>query len=137
MQFIGPDAEAPTDGLYVRLNPSKTAAYGFPWEQGTKDAIALLERMVQAGSLVCDIGTGTGILALTAWALGAKVVAYEQDPTAREVARANFELNAAAIELREEYDYTAGFDLVVANLGDVNYGEMGVLKAGKAVYTSG
>ncbi len=91
---------------------------------------------MKPGNTVCDIGTGTGILALAAAVLGARVTAYEKDNMAHQVAINNFKLNHRRIKLHNEYDGTEGFDLVVANLGNVDYKSMGILKAGKEVWTS-
>jgi ribosomal protein L11 methyltransferase len=73
---------------------------------------------------VLDVGTGSGVLALAAHALGARsVVAVDDDPDAVESARENLALNGATreIELRLG-DFRgmprakAGWDVVVANL---------------------
>ena len=72
---------------------------------------------------VLDVGTGTGILSLVTYKLGAgRVVAIDNDPEARRVARENIKLNQAEEievpdtqlnELRSEQ-----FDLVIANIID-------------------
>ena len=140
MQFIGPDAEPLSGESYVRLQPCGTKAKGFPWQAGTAEAIAWLEARARPGLTVCDVGTGTGILALVAATLGATVTAYEIHDSVREVAKANFRLNfdewPFEWELREEYDGAQGFDLVVANLGDK--GDYSLINnAGREVWTSG
>ncbi len=132
---LGPDEEAPPDRIAVRLHPVGTKAKGWGWESDTKAAIEWLEGRVQPGMTVCDIGTGTGILAIVAARLGAAVTAYEQVESIREIAAANFALNDVTVKLLGEYDDRQGFDLVVANLGDVTYAL--VLTAGREVWTSG
>ena len=69
-----------------------------------------------------DVGTGSGVLALAARALGARsVLAVDDDPDAIESARENLALNGGAvgIELRVA-DFRSlpanRFDVVVANL---------------------
>ena len=136
ISFLNPTEEAPANP-YVRLLPSNTKAKGWPWQSGTREAIERLESHVRPGSKVCDIGAGTGILGLVAAALGADVTAYEIDETARQIAAENFKLNRRQVVLRGEYDGARGFDLVIANLGNVDYEGMGILKAGKEVWTSG
>ena len=73
------------------------------------------------GKRVIDVGTGSGVLALAAWKLGASVVAVDHDADALRNARENMTRNGAdaAIEVREAD--LANFaaepaDLVVANL---------------------
>jgi len=75
-----------------------------------------------AGARVLDVGTGTGVLALGALALGAgRAVGCDTDPLGSEAARENARIN----ELADRLDvYTgsvdavgaAGFDLTLANM---------------------
>ena len=73
-----------------------------------------------------DAGTGTGILAIAALRLGAKkVLAFDFDPTAIRVAKANALLNEAnGLKLVRadvlKYEPEGTFDVVAANL----YGEL-------------
>ena len=141
---IRPASEPAGDG--VRLHPVSPKARGWGHEPDTRAAIEWLEEHVKSGVTVCDIGTGTGILALVAAKLGAVVTAYESDPDVREVAKRNITLNRAKVKLLGEYDGADGFDLVVANLGSkvdydplgskVDYAGMGILEAGKEVWTT-
>ena len=80
----------------------------------------LLEEDLPAGE-VLDVGTGSGILAMAAVALGAqKVVGCDVDETACEVARRNIAMNAmdrkilVSGRLLSEID--GKFDIVVANI---------------------
>ncbi len=139
--ILGPDEPEPPDRIVVRLHPTGTKAKGIGYEKETRAAIEWLEEHVQPGMTVCDVGTGTGILAIVAARLGAKeVIAYERWAPVRKIADANVSLNGltdtilvlGAFEDRE----VGGFDLVVANLGDVDYEGMGILAAGKAVWTT-
>ncbi len=130
-------AASPAGKSIVRLHPVGTKARGWGYEPDTKAAIAWLEKRVKPGMTVCDIGTGTGILALVAARLGAVVTAYEEDGAVREIAAANIKLNNLLIPLHGAYDGAKGFQLVVANLGNVDYEELGILKAGTEVWTSG
>ena len=72
---------------------------------------------------ILDVGTGTGILAIAALALGApRVRGIDVDPDAVAAARHNAELNACADRLDValgapgDVDAGASFDLVLANL---------------------
>ncbi len=96
---------------------------------------------------VLDVGTGTGILGLVCYKLGAgRVVAIDNDPEARRVARENVRLNGAEeIEVPEtqlgEFK-PEQFDLVIANIIDgvlVNLRDdlLRVLKPGGTVVLSG
>ena len=122
-------------GEDILLHSIGTKAKGWGWEPDTRAAIEWLEENVKPPMLVCDVGTGTGILALVANWLGATVTAYESEDSIREIAAANFALNEVDITLLGEYDGDCGFDLVVANLGNVDYGD--ILTAGRKVWTSG
>lgn len=62
--------------------PARTA-FGLGSHASTRLAVELLERLPVSGSRVLDVGTGSGILALAALALGARaVVAFDVDPAA-------------------------------------------------------
>lgn len=141
--ILGPDETVPPDRIAVRLHPAGTKAKGWGWETDTCAAIEWLEERVKPGMTVCDIGTGTGILAIVAARLGGLVAAYESNDSVREIAERNFDLNGMtpgrmpSVVLAGEYDDRQGFDLVVANLGDVDYAGMGILAAGREVWTSG
>lgn len=79
---------------------------------------ALCERDVR-GRSVLDVGTGTGVLAITAARLGAgPVVAVDTDPLAVAAAGANAKLNAADVSVRHgSIEVAAGcYDVVLANL---------------------
>lgn len=86
----------------------------------TQLALAALERRVSKGSTVIDIGTGSGMLALTALRLGARrVLGMDLDVSALQAARENFQLNqlepalaaGSADSIRE-----LSSDLTVANI---------------------
>jgi ribosomal protein L11 methyltransferase len=83
----------------------------------------ILERLAELSPVerVLDVGTGTGLLALAALALGAeRVVATDLDPAALAAARANAERNGLADRLelssRAPDEHGAQFDVVVANI---------------------
>jgi ribosomal protein L11 methyltransferase len=82
-----PSARTP---LYIY--PS--SAFGTGYHESTRIALTLTERFVEKGSVVVDIGTGSGILFIAALKLGAaRAVARDIDPTAVSEALRNMELN--------------------------------------------
>ncbi len=132
---LSPEEATPEDLVPIRLLPVGTRAKGWGYEPDTRAALDWLAERVEPGMTVADIGTGTGILAIAAARLGATVTAYEENESVRPIAMQNFGLNEVEVDLYPEYDDRQGFDLVVANLGDVVYAQM--LTAGREVWTSG
>ncbi|KUK41460.1 MAG: Ribosomal protein L11 methyltransferase [Clostridia bacterium 62_21] len=108
------------DDLVIVLDPGM--AFGCGTHPTTQMCLAMLEEAVRPGMRVCDVGTGSGILAIAAALLGAgRVEAVDNDPTAVRVARKNVEANGLAgkIDVRQGYllDAVEGpLDLVVANI---------------------
>ncbi|MEZ5411258.1 MAG: 50S ribosomal protein L11 methyltransferase [Acidimicrobiales bacterium] len=110
-RWIGPSGEAPADVAVAPaddrdwLDPDRTVtidvgghrlelrvggAFGDGAHPSTRLALDLLASIVRPGAAVLDVGTGTGVLALGARALGAgPVVAVDTDPEARRVAMVN------------------------------------------------
>ena len=69
-------------------------AFGTGTHETTGMCVALAEEYVHPGMQVMDIGTGTGILAITAAHMGAReVLASDIDPMAVRVARENVKIN--------------------------------------------
>ena len=60
------------DVIEILLNPGM--AFGSGTHETTRLCLQLLEKYVNSSSLVVDVGTGTGVLAITAAFLGAKSV---------------------------------------------------------------
>lgn len=83
------------DELIIELDPGM--AFGCGSHPTTFLCLKLLEKYIRGGERVYDVGTGTGILAVAAAALGAgRVVAVDQDPCACRVAVENVDRNRAA-----------------------------------------
>lgn len=80
------------DEIIVELDPGM--AFGTGSHETTRMCIKALERHVSGGSTVFDIGTGSGILAITAAKLGAKkTIGVDLDPVAVDSARQNVSYN--------------------------------------------
>lgn len=116
-----PDA-APGD-LTIAVEPGM--AFGTGEHATTRGALRHLESVVRPGSHVLDAGTGSGVLAIAAARLGARLVtAVDLDPTAVDVARANASANGvddvvctAVRTLDGGFLADAGpFDVIVANI---------------------
>jgi ribosomal protein L11 methyltransferase len=82
---------APAKSAVVRLDPGM--AFGTGQHASTQVAVNLLLPYVRRGSIVVDVGCGSGILALAAAKSGARVYATDTDPIALDAARANFKAN--------------------------------------------
>ena len=79
----------PREGdIIVRMDPGM--AFGTGTHETTRLVISLLEKYITGGESVLDVGCGSGILAICASKLGAKLCkAYDIDPVAVKVAREN------------------------------------------------
>ncbi|MFC4305564.1 50S ribosomal protein L11 methyltransferase [Cohnella boryungensis] len=146
--------------LVIELDPGM--AFGTGTHPTTALCLKALDRAIQGGERIIDVGTGSGVLAIGAMKLGAaKVLALDLDPVAIKCAKENVDQNGYAqdIEVRlsdllgvlnesqsEAPRMTDGVqppaDLVVANIlaeiillfiGDV----MDVLKPGGLYIASG
>jgi len=91
--WLHPDT-APTDQSVI-LDPG--GAFGSGEHGSTRAALALSERLIPPGAVVLDLGSGSGILAIAALALGARqAIGIELDAQAVEVAEANARRNGVA-----------------------------------------
>ncbi len=91
------DPEGVAGGDILRLDPGM--AFGTGTHPSTAMMMRLGEKMIGGGERWLDVGTGSGILALMAWKMGAEVTAVEPDSTAARVAVENFERHEAHIAL--------------------------------------
>jgi ribosomal protein L11 methyltransferase len=106
--------------VVVQLDPGM--AFGTGTHPSTRLCLAALEDFVKPGCSVLDIGTGSGILAITAAKLGAMVTAIDIDAGAVAIAAEN----AAANQVEEKIVTATGtlscippeqkYDLIVANI---------------------
>lgn len=94
-------ATAPSGGATVTLSLDPEMAFGSGEHGSTRAALTLLERHLAPGAVVLDLGSGSGILAIAAVLLGARVaVGIEVDDEAIPVAVRNAERNGVADRVR-------------------------------------
>jgi ribosomal protein L11 methyltransferase len=99
-------------------------AFGTGEHASTRLCLRLMERHLNAGDRVVDLGAGTAILSVAALRLGAgPVLAVDNDPVALRVARDTLSRNrlAGRIELRRD-DASGGLRGRVVDLALVNIG---------------
>ncbi|PKB80123.1 MAG: ribosomal protein L11 methyltransferase [SAR202 cluster bacterium Io17-Chloro-G9] len=114
--------EASPEQVVIELDPGM--AFGTGYHPTTYGCMEALERLIQPGMAVLDLGTGSGILTITALKLGAdRAVAMDIDPQAIRAARQNFRrtrlqrrVSIAQGTLPNAVAPDQGFDLVVANI---------------------
>ncbi|MDS1029442.1 50S ribosomal protein L11 methyltransferase [Bacillota bacterium LX-D] len=111
---------ADEEDLIVKLDPGM--AFGTGNHPTTALCIKFLEKYLQPGASVIDVGTGSGVLSIVAAKLGAgKVVAVDADTLAVQVAQQNVLENKVEQQVETKYsDLLAGVeeqaDFIVANI---------------------
>lgn len=115
--------DPPDAAEVLRIEPGVTFGSGF--HDTTRMCVRYLEKFVRPGQIVYDIGTGTGILAVTAAKCGAAAVrAVDFDPAAVKQAAVNAKLNGVdeildisrSDLLNDLGDAIPRADLIVGNL---------------------
>jgi ribosomal protein L11 methyltransferase len=106
--------------IVITIDPKMS--FGTGEHQTTKLVLKLMERYIQHGMKVLDVGSGTGILSIAAVKLGASsAIAIDTDEVCYENCRENCELNGESNSVKiltteiqniPEKD----FDLIVANI---------------------
>lgn len=114
------DYEKREDELVVSLDPG--AAFGTGTHETTKLCLSALERYVTPSCRMLDVGTGSGILAITSLLLGAQTAdAVDIDPLSVKAAHANASLNHVEerlnVKLGNLLDTASGkYQLITANI---------------------
>lgn len=114
------DAVASEDDVLVIVYPS--TGFGTGHHETTRLALRLLQQVELTGRRMLDLGTGSGVLAVTGWKLGAsEVEGLDYDADAVVNAVENVRLNAAetAVTIRQadlRVDSVLPADVVTANL---------------------
>jgi len=115
-----------TERTSITVNPG--LAFGTGGHETTRLCMSMLEDMAHQGMLldpILDIGTGTGILAFTAWLLGAKnITAFDYDPDCITAINDFLKLNNSLTMGAKPFDYFIGtidkiggsYSTIVANI---------------------
>jgi ribosomal protein L11 methyltransferase len=134
----------------IELDPGY--AFGTGLHPTTRLCLIHLEKMLQPGMSVLDLGTGSGILSIAAAKLGAgSVLALDTDANAIYAAKNNIRVNSTAnvvqvkrgtLSQRAQRTYQGTFDLVVANItaaviANLGHGFFKVLKINGILIVSG
>jgi len=120
--LVAPPWDVPRSGSTPVIIIEPSTGFGTGHHATTRLCLLLLQRLELRGARVLDVGTGSGVLALAAWKLGAgDVVAVDNDPDALDNARDNIARNGAGPSIdivRDDLDTLRieRADVVVANL---------------------
>ena len=101
--------------IVIRIEPGM--AFGTGTHETTRLCLAAIEKYFEGGSFL-DVGTGTGILAIAAAKMfpNSRIEAYDTDPEAIEIARANAGTENIEFHVGPIGPTTRSADLVCANL---------------------
>jgi ribosomal protein L11 methyltransferase len=117
---VAPPWDVPQGMPVIIIEPS--TGFGTGHHATTRLCLRLMQQLDLRGARVLDVGTGSGVLALAAWKLGAgDVVAVDNDPDALDNALANVKRNGAGPSIDLIHDDLSTLriqraDVVLANL---------------------
>lgn len=120
-----------SDEIIITLDPG--SAFGTGTHPTTQLCMLAIEKYMEVGDKMADIGTGSGILAICASKLGARnVYGCDNDELVIETARENAKMNhvEAVFEHKTADELTEKYDFITANiLHNILAEIMGDLKA--------
>ena len=107
------------DEILITLDPG--SAFGTGTHATTQLCIRAIEKYIKHGDEVADIGTGSGILAITAIKFGAShAIGIDNDPLVIDVAKDNAQINGVFNKIDFAYgtadSLTEQYDFVCANI---------------------
>jgi ribosomal protein L11 methyltransferase len=115
------DYDARPDDIIITIDPGM--AFGTGTHPSTFMCMQLIETYLKKGDNFLDVGTGSGILMITAAKLGAKrLMGIDNDPEAVEIAQKNLLVNDIDPDLFDVYTgnlvktVESCFDLICANI---------------------
>lgn len=119
--LVPPGRQVDAEHGALLITVDAASAFGSGSHATTRMALASLERVLEPGLSVLDVGCGSGVLAVTAARLGAgHVLALDVDDAALAATRANAEANQASAVVEVSSAPVSAidsvFDVVVANL---------------------
>ena len=114
------DADIADSDKVIKIDPGM--AFGTGDHATTSLCLTLLEDVIKADDKVIDVGTGSGILSIGAYLLGARSIkATDIDELSLQVSKENFVLNGCDDEISVMpadllKDETEHYDVIVANI---------------------
>lgn len=113
------DGSAPSGATVISIDPGAT--FGLGDHPTTRGCLQLLTEVITPTSTILDVGCGSGVLGVTALALGARrAIGTDITPAAIEISRRNAEANGVAdrwsVTLEPLEVFGEPFDVVVANI---------------------
>lgn len=116
--FIRPSwDEQRDDKINIIIDPA--LSFGSGHHETTSSCLEAISKYVKESDEVVDVGTGSGILAIAASKLGAKVDICDTDEVCITDTKSNYELNNATFEnswIGSANNATRKYDVVIANI---------------------